>query len=256
MHGSFSWYELVTPDVEAAKAFYGAVVGWTYQSAGPGSDYTLIEAAGQGVAGMLLLAKTSRPAEAGAVWMGYVAVDDVDATLEQLVKAGGKVHRPAEDIPGMLRFAVVADPQGIPFVAFTPAPGQNGPPPLTRGTPGKFGWRELVTSDAVAAFGFYSALFGWSKLDAIDMGPMGAYQLWTSDGGDADGGMMNAPPAMPGPGHWAYYINVDSIDAAVSRLTAAGGKVVMGPAEVPGSMWVAQALDPQGALFSLMSAKP
>jgi predicted enzyme related to lactoylglutathione lyase len=256
MRGKFSWYELVTTDVEAAKAFYTAVVGWTAAAAGEGSDYTVLSAGERGVAGMLALAKTTRPAEAGPQWMGYIDVEDVDATLEQLVRAGGRILRPAEDIPGMLRFAVVADPQGIAFVVFTPVPQMPDTPPLPRGTLGKFGWRELITSDWKGAFDFYSGLFGWTKTEAMDMGAMGVYQTWTADGGDPDGGMMNAPPGMPGPGHWAFYINVDSIEAAVGRLTAAGGKVIMGPQEVPGPMWVVQGLDPQGALFSLLSARP
>ena len=254
MHGQFAWYELVTPDVEAAKAFYGAVVGWTIEGEGP--DYTIASAGGRGVAGFFPMAQTNRPAGAAASWMGYVVVDAVDATLEKLTAAGGQILRPAQDIPGLLRFAVVADPHTIPFVVFTPDPSMPAPAPLPRGTVGKFGWRELVTSDWAAAFDFYSGLFGWTRLDAIDMGEMGTYQLWTSDGGEADGGMMNAPPGMPGPGHWAYYINVDSIGAAVDRLTAAGGKLILGPREVPGGTWVAQALDPQGGLFSLMSARP
>jgi predicted enzyme related to lactoylglutathione lyase len=252
----FAWFELVTPNVEATKAFYGSVVGWTFESAAPGSDYIVASAGGQGVAGLMALAKTTRPPDAGPIWMGYIDVDEVDATLEQLVKAGGRILRPAEDIPGMLRFAVVADPQGIAFVVFTPDPQMQGPPPLARGTLGKFGWNELITSNWEAAFDFYSGLFGWTKGEGMDMGPMGVYQLWIASGSDPDGGMMNKPPGMPGPGHWAYYINVDSIEAAIGRLTAAGGKLIMGPQEVPGPMWVAQGLDPQGALFSLLSTKP
>ena len=255
MHNTFAWFELVSTDVAASKAFYGSVIGWTFESAGPGSDYTVASAAGQGVAGVIPLDKTTRPASLGSTWMGYVAVDDLEATLATLVKAGGAILRPTEDIPGMLRFAVVADPQGVAFVAFTPAPKMSGPPPLPRGTPGKFGWNELVSSDSKAAFDFYSAVFGWARGEGMDMGPMGVYQMWIAYGSDPDGGMMDKPPGMPGPGHWAFYINVDSIEAAIGRLTAAGGKVINGPMEVPGSMWAVQGLDPQGALFSLLGAK-
>ena len=256
MHGKFAWYELVTTDVEAAGAFYEAVVGWKAQSAGEGSDYTLFCGEAGGVAGMLPLAHTTRPASAGPIWMGYIDVDNAEATLEALVAAGGTVHRPIETIPGMLRFAVVADPQGVAFVIFTPDPAMAGAPPPNPRAPKGFGWSELVTTDWEAAFAFYSGLFGWEKGQGMDMGPMGVYQLFKVGGGPDIGGMMNKPPQNPGPPLWAHYINVDAIGAAVQRLEAAGGRVVNGPHEVPGPMYVVQGVDPQGALFSLLSEKP
>jgi predicted enzyme related to lactoylglutathione lyase len=100
---------------------------------------------------------------------------------------------------------------------------------------------------------FYSDLFGWTKADTVDMGPMGIYQLFAA-GGDAIGGMMTKTPQSPAP-FWLYYFNVDAIDAAVERITAAGGKVIQGPHEVPGGSWIVQALDPQGALFALVATK-
>jgi predicted enzyme related to lactoylglutathione lyase len=57
---------------------------------------------------------------------------------------------------------------------------------------------------------------------------------------------------MPAP-HWLYYINIEGADAAAARVTAAGGKVLNGPHEVPGGQWVVQALDPQGAMFGLVA---
>ncbi len=62
-------------------------------------------------------------------WVGYISVDDVDAHIEKIVEAGGKLWKPATDIPGMLRFAVMSDPQGAAIVVFTPNP--NMPSPAT-----------------------------------------------------------------------------------------------------------------------------
>jgi hypothetical protein len=53
-------------------------------------------------------------------WIGYIAVDHVDAHIEKIVEAGGKLWKPATDVPGMLRFAVMSDPQGAAIVVFTP----------------------------------------------------------------------------------------------------------------------------------------
>jgi predicted enzyme related to lactoylglutathione lyase len=85
----------------------------------------------------------------------------------------------------------------------------------------------------------------------MDMGPMGMYQLFAI-GGVPVGGMMTRPPEIPAP-FWLYYFNVEAIDAAVKRATDAGGKLVMGPMEVPGGSWIAQCLDPQGVIFAMVA---
>jgi predicted enzyme related to lactoylglutathione lyase len=83
---------------------------------------------------------------------------------------------------------------------------------------------------------------------------MGVYRLFGLGGEDAIGGMMTKPDMVPRIG-WAYYFNVDGIDAAAERVKAAGGQVVNGPMEVPGGSWVLQAMDPQGAFFALLTEK-
>jgi uncharacterized protein len=257
MHGQFGWYELMTTDLAGAEAFYRAVVGWTAKAqTGGGMDYTVFSAGEHGVAGMLALTDEMRRGGGRPGWVGYIVVDKVDDTVDQIVKAGGKVHKPPTDVPGMLRFSVVADPQGVVFMVFTPDPGMGSPPPPPQGALGTFGWRELIVTDWKADWEFYAPLFGWTKGESMDMGPMGVYQLFGVKDGEAIGGMMDRPKEAPAPGWWAYYIYVDSIDAAIGRLTAAGGKVIMGPQEVPGPMWVVQGMDPQGAMFSLLSNKP
>jgi predicted enzyme related to lactoylglutathione lyase len=64
--------------------------------------------------------------------------------------------------------------------------------------------------------------------------------------------MMQKMDAMPHPA-WAYYFNVDGIDAAAHRITDAGGKIAIGPLEVPGGEWILNAFDPQGGYFCLLS---
>lgn len=259
MHGKFGWYELMTNDVKGAAAFYGAVVGWTAQAQGGGGmDYTVFSAGDYGVAGMMALTPEMIAGGGRPGWLGYIVADDVDATVADLTRAGGKVHKGPQDVPGMLRFAVVADPQGVVFTVFTPDPRMEAPPPPPANTPGHFGWRELVTDDWQASWSFYAGLFGWKKGMAVDMGPMGTYQTFGATEGDGIGdigGMMNKPPGVPMPSYWTYYINVEAIGGAIERLTAAGGKVINGPHVVPGGTIIVQAMDPQGAMFSLMSTQ-
>ena len=250
--GKFVWYELATTDAAAAEAFYKSVVGWGAQDAGvPGSAYTLWTAGGTPVGGLMALTEEARSAGSRPGWRGYVAVADVDAGAAQVVKAGGTIRHAPEDIPGVGRFAVVADPQGVGFLLFR----GNGEPPLVPapGTPGHVGWHELVTTDQEAAFAFYAGLFGWTKSEGLDMGPMGIYQLFAI-GGVPAGGMMTKPEAAPAP-YWLYYINVDAIDAAVARITAGGGQIILGPMEVPGGSWIVNGLDPQGVLFAVVAPR-
>ncbi len=249
---SFVWYELMTTDAPAAAAFYQQVIGWKGVDAGmPDMAYTLLQVAGQSVAGLMALPADVVPGTPPC-WTGYVAVADVDAAAARISAAGGAVHRAPEDIPGVGRFAVVADPQGAVLCLFKGAPGDE-PPPLAPATPGSMGWHELYATDLDSAWAFYSSQFGWVKDTAIDMGPMGVYQLFATGAGSAAvGGMMKRPPEMP-VSAWLYYVNVDAIDAAAARATAAGGKVINGPMEVPGGSWIVQCLDPQGAMFAMVA---
>lgn len=250
-HGAFVWYELMTSDPQAAAAFYRDVIGWTAQDAGmPGKPYTLFSASDTMVAGLMAIPDEVRAMGIPPCWTGYVGVADVDAMLADLRAAGGTLRRPAEDIPTVGRFAVVADPQGAVFILFSPF-GNPPRPTVAPGTPGHVGWHELYAADGAAAFAFYAKLFGWTKADAIEMGPMGTYQLFTT-GGAPVGGIMTKPPQVPVP-CWGFVFNVAEINAAAARVQTAGGQVMHGPMQVPGGQLVAHCRDPQGATFSMVA---
>lgn len=249
---SFFWYELMTTDLDAAQAFYAAVVGWRAEAfdKAPGSPrYIVVNAGDRGVGGLMTLPEEAARMGVPTAWMGYFPTKDIDASVDALQKAGGTVHRPVDDIPGVGRFAVVADPQGAAFMFLE----SNGPdqPPVPLNTPGHVGWHELYTTDWQQAFDFYSGQFGWVKDEPFDMGPMGIYQPFVVDG-VVNGGMMNKPEQIPVP-VWLFYFNVTNIDAAAKRVTDNGGKVVMGPMEVPNGQWIVQCTDPQGAYFALLA---
>lgn len=244
---SFFWYELMTTDVAAAEAFYKTVVGWSSEPFGGDMPYIVMKAGDRGVGGIMELPESAKSMGMPPAWVGYIYASDVDAATKRLKDAGGAVHREPEDIPDVGRFSVVADPQGTMFMLLQPAgPDQ---PSLPANTPGHIGWHELFAVDWQSAFDFYAGQFGWTKDQAMDMGDMGTYQLFAA-GGDAIGGMMNKPNEMPTPA-WVFYFNVDAIDAAAKRVTDNGGRIIMGPMEVPGGSWVLQGTDPQGAVFAL-----
>lgn len=253
MHGNFFWYDLMTTDTAAAKKFYGAVVGWgTQDSATPGMDYTLFTVDGAGLLGLMPEPKEMCDAGARPCWLGYVQVDDVDGAVARIEKLGGKKMREPVTVPNIIRFCPVSDPQGAGFLVAKPMP-RGETPNASSNRVGTVGWRELYAADVDKAFGFYAEAFGWTKSDAMDMGPAGKYQLFKTPGdSEAVGGMMNKNPAMPMP-YWGYYFNVDAIDAAAKRVTNHGGKILNGPIQVPGGGWIVQCSDREGALFSLVA---
>jgi uncharacterized protein len=219
----------------------------------PGMTYTLFTVGETHVSGLMDLPEDARKRSAPPSWLGYVAVDDVDATAEHAKRLGGAVHVPPRDIPNVGRFSIIADPQGatLGLLFRSSNPGQDHPPEL--GSAGRAGWNELLATNWETAFAFYGELFGWRKAEAVPIGERGVYQLFSA-GGLPIGGMFTKPPMVPVP-FWLYYFNVSDIDAAAARVTASGGQILNGPMEVPGGSWIVQCRDPQGAMFALVGAR-
>ncbi len=246
MQNPFIWHDLLTADVAAAEAFYGTVVDWTFEM--QMSDYHVALANGVAMAGIM-----TTPAELKGMppyWAGYIHVTDVDAACAKIKSLSGKIHRAPWDVPDVGRIAIVSDPTGANFNIMQPFPREGANLPHTSAK-GAVGWNEAHVGDLAGAWSFYSEMFGWTKGAVIPMGAMGDYALFQIDGKDV-GGMMKKQEMLPMP-MWLYYFNVDGIDAAVARVTKAGGKVVMGPHQVPGGQWIVSALDPQGGNFQLIS---
>lgn len=248
--GDFVWYELCTTDPVAAADFYSKVVGWTTRPSGlPGMDYTLACLGDHQVAGIMTLPPAEMPPR--PVWLGYIAVDDVDAKATEIKAAGGGLHRAPQDIPAIGRFAVVSDPQGAVFMLFK---GAGEPPPaLAMMQTGSVGWHELHTSDRETGWTFYERMFGWTKDTTHDMGPMGQYQMFRASAAPI-GGIMTDSQSAPHP-YWLYYFVVDDIDTGLERVKANGGALLFGPQEVPGGAWIVNAQDPQGGAFALVGMK-
>lgn len=249
----FAWYELMTPDVPAALDFYRKVFGWTTKDSGmPGGVYTLIEVQGREIGGALQLTDEMCAAGAKPGWLGYIAVPDLAAKLAEWQAAGGKVIRPTMTIPGVIEFAIVADPHGAVVALFRGLTENQSIPTIPPNTPGAVEWHELHSGSEPEAWAFYSKLFGWTSVDAMDMGPLGVYRLWAA-GGQPVGGMMTKMPQTPAT-FWQFYVSVDGTGAAIERAKAAGATLIHGPEQVPGGSWIANMVDPQGGVFAMVSA--
>ena len=246
------WYELMTSDPKAAETFYKTVVGWSSApSRNPPQPYTIFQRSGEvPVAGLM---KTPEGMNAPPFWAMYIGVPKLEEAVSRIEKLGGSQMSPVIDVPTIGRMQMVRDPQGAAFYVYEP----SNDPKQPEGAPevGEGSWLELMTTDAPAALKFYSDMFGWQPSEAMDMGPMGKYHMFNRPHGMI-GGMMNKPPEMAQvPPNWQIYFRVPDVDAAVQRITANGGQVINGPMDVPGGDRILNAVDPQGAHFSLHSKK-
>lgn len=252
-HGDFVWYELMTPDVDGAQAFYGGLLGWEFADGGQAEmEYLLASKDGVEVAGFMTL--TDEMSEGGALplWAGYVGVDDVDASSKALSKSGGTVMLEPQDIPGVGRFSFFTDPSGAPLYLMSLGDGSQA---FSKHDPreGHCAWNELVTDDPAAAKAFYTGLFGWEKDSEMDMGPMGLYEMFKTNDYSV-GAIMKKPEMMPA-SLWIYYFRVGDIDAAADYVKSNGGQVMTGPQEIPGGDYIINGMDPQGAFFALIGKK-
>jgi uncharacterized protein len=256
--GDFIWYELMSPDPEASKAFYDAVVGWNIgDPVAEFQGYRMIGRSDGGSAGGVLpLTAEMQLHGARPTWLGYIHVPDVDETVASVEEAGGKALM-THDIPNVGRIAMVTDPQNALFYVMKPIPPADDP----NGRSDVFSpdqaqhvrWNELSTSDPDAALRFYKRHFGWSQEGDMDMGEMGKYRFIQSNGVTI-GAIMRKPPQLP-VSVWTYYFGVDDIDRAVQAINGGGGRVLNGPMEIPGGEFALNAIDPQGAPFGLVGPR-
>jgi hypothetical protein len=248
MHGQFVWYELTTPDIEAARKFYPKITGWGTQQFD--NDYTMWTTGGVPFAGIFRLSAEQRQQGIPPNWMPYIETSNVDETAKQATSLGGAILHGPEEIPGTGRFAVLQDPQSAAFGIYkssTPSHSWDGTPVL-----GRFSWHELMTTDHVKAFDFYRKLFGWERQGEMDMGGGNVYAMFGK--GKMFGGMFTRWGDMAGMHpFWLCYIFVTDVKKAVDAATKAGGTLHRGPMEIPGGV-IAILGDPQGAAFAVHQA--
>jgi predicted enzyme related to lactoylglutathione lyase len=254
IRGYFLWHELMTSDPQSAIAFYSKVVGWKPQKWDEDPSYTLMTYQGSQMAGVMKI-----PAEAKAMgtppsWMPYLGTPDIHVTEWEAQRLGGKVHKKAWTIPTVGTVAILEDPQGAAFAAYTP----ERTPKVGEECPvGDFSWHELATTNHKAAFDFYRELFGWKKTSSYDMGPQGEYLMY-GFGEKPLGGIYTKGNDAPGPPAWLSYVRVTDVKATTRTITSAKGQIILEPMEVPGGDWITVAKDPQGAVFAVhvLAKKP
>jgi len=250
--GAPNWVDLGTPDIDAAAAFYGAVFGWQFQSAGPDAGgYGMFTLDGKTVAaGGPLTEQGAAPS-----WTVYFHTADADATAEAVTKAGGSVTVAPMDVFTAGRMAQFADPEGASFAVWQPGDVRgldavNDPCTLC--------WTELYPGDVAGAKSFYQATFGWVTED-MPMGDFTYTVIKPATGGEesSQGGFMPLTPEMAAGGGttcWRVYFEVADCDATVGMATQQGGSVLVPAMDIPGVGRFAMLVDPAGAVFAVITS--
>ena len=238
--GTFSWAELATSDGEAAKPFYTAVFGWTYDDrpVGPDMVYSMAQLDGRSAAALFT---SDQPPH----WNCYVTVDDVDAAAARAGELGATIVAEPFDVMTAGRSAVFTDPGGATLCLWQA--GEN-PGAGVVNEPGAMTWTDLVTADADAAGTFYAGLFGW-EFEEVEGGR--GYRV-IRNGGRPNGGVMPLPPEQAGstPPHWMPYFGHADVDALAREVGGLGGQVHQEPFDVLAGR-IAVLGDPQGAVFAV-----
>lgn len=234
--GRFVWFDLMSPDLPAAQAFYTGLFGWEFRK--HNDTYALIhDAQGRPLGGSMATAGGQPPA-----WVPYVSTDDATATAAAIRAGGGTVFLD-HTAPGVGHFVIFADPDGA-VIATIQLDDDSVPYPREKDQP-HLCWSELHAPDPARSFAFYRGLFGWTPE------AWGEDYLLITD--EHAGGIMKAQPGNPP--MWLVYVNTLDTDATAAKVTALGGKVFAEPMEMPGVGRFAVFADPTGTVFAVMSTR-
>ena len=241
-YNAVSWFDLMTPEPEKARAFYAGLFGWTYQVGGPETrGYAMAQATGRNAAGV---GQLPPGAAMPSVWTAYFNVEDAAATVLAITAHGGSIMVPPMQVMDAGTMAIAIDPTGAAFGLWQPARHKGA---QVASEHGAMGWQECHTREGAKAADFYARVF---KLEPVKVEGM---EYWLLQRGPTHLGGVYHDMKMPAEvlPHWLVYFDVDDADAAIAKATATGGKVMMGGNDTPHGRMAVLA-DPFGALFAVI----
>ncbi|HWJ85195.1 MAG TPA: VOC family protein [Cellulomonas sp.] len=270
--GVTSWVDIEQRDVERAKAFYGAVLGWTFHDATPPGlpvRYVIAQVDGRDAAGIGGPSDPADDAPADPSWHTYVAVKDIAAAIDRAVTAGATATTGATVAGEGGTWAELVDRQGATLRLWQPKRRLGA---QVVNEPGAWNFSDLRTSDPSAAAALYAQAFGWEIAD-VGFGTMirvpgyGDHLAATVDPGiherqaavSAPAGFADAigwivPAGVDEPTHWHVSFTVADRDETAALATAHGGQVL----STADTGWTRTATirDPQGAVFTASQFTP
>jgi predicted enzyme related to lactoylglutathione lyase len=257
------WIETLQPDAKAARDFYGALFGWTFEdsdpmSEGPGDRDFVARIAGSSVAGIGSLPDGSEPRPVPE-WITYIRVESADEAAHKVAESGGTIDDGPRDALPAGRLALLVDPAGARFGVWE-AGAREGAQLINE--PQAWALSSLRTTDPEGSKTFYSSLFGWQpETLEVEGGHVTLWRLPGYVGGEPDQGaprdtvgIMSSMGGQSSAGaehsHWSVDFYCDDADATADQAARLGGRVIVAPFENPGFRRAVLA-DPQGATFTV-----
>ena len=245
--GSPSWADLLCRNGPAAKDFYTALFGWTYDDHPVEPDMVYTMFSHQGVA-------VCASAEAGPGqenlpphWSVYVTVDDLPAAVERVQTAGGTIIMEPFDVLDVGKMAIIQDKEGAFLRLWYPLL-HTGAGKMHE--PGALSWFELATTDVASATAFYSQALPAEA--APDPNTEFPYTLLQVGGAQVAGIIEIGEDWGPVPPNWGVYFGVDDVDATAAKAQELGGGVIVEPRDIPDFARFAVLRDAEGAVFSVV----
>jgi predicted enzyme related to lactoylglutathione lyase len=244
--GAPCWVDLMTSDVDRARAFYSELFGWTSNE--PSEEfggYFMFTHGDIPVAGGMPAMPDAGPPD---IWSVYLSTDDAEKAVEVATANGAQVIAPPMDVADLGKMAVLIDPAGAAIGMWQPNTFHGFGILGETNTPA---WFELLTKDHAGATAFYRTVFGW---DTSTLHDTDEFRYTTANDGETQlAGVMDAAAFLPEsvPSHWSVYVAVDDADAALAKVVELGGSIEQ-PAEDTPYGRLATAADPMGARFKLL----
>ena len=243
--GKIVWADLFTSDVAAARAFYAELFGWEWREVTDDPvPYGIFSLDGVDVAGLVAW-EPSQPQRPYGRWLFYASTPNVDGAVQATLARGGNVMSPARDVPDRGRFAIVSDPEDVPFGFIDSSSGDPGD---YRARHGDWIWFNLYSRAAQAASEYYRLAVGYTLTP--DTSRSDLFDIVLSASGHARAGIKLMPPVGANAPSWLGFIRVADANATAEQAVALGGEVVYTPYD--GDIAMAVLRGPGGGLFGVL----
>lgn len=251
--GAPCWVDAMFADVEAAKTFYGDVLGWTFgEASSEYGNYTQAYSDGKAVAAVV---PPMPGADAPSQWCLYLASPDVAATAGKVTSNGGEVLMGPMQVGSFGSMLIAKEPSGAVFGVWQPGDHKGFE---KMGEPGSYAWAEVFTREPGKADAFLPKVFPYSsqQMDAGDDPEAAGMDFKVFSVGGPENPVLGRmkmgdefPPEIPS--YIQVYFGVPNCDEAIEKAKKHGGKLHFGPMDSPFGRFAALT-DQQGAAFAVI----